>query len=213
VLVDVDGTLVDSNYLTALAWFRAFREHGHTVPMTRLHRLIGMGAGQLIESVIGEADDRIEQAHGRHYAPLRREITRLPGARELLVGLADRGLTVVLATSAKPEELETLLRVVDADDAIEHVVSADDVERSKPEPDIFATALRAAQVPAERAMAIGDTVWDVQAAARCALRCICVTSGGISAPELLDAGAAAVYADASELLDHLDASPLAELFR
>jgi HAD superfamily hydrolase (TIGR01509 family) len=210
-IVDVDGTLVDSSYLTTVAWARAFADNGHVVPMARIHRLIGMGGGRLVEEVLGHADPALQEAHRRHYGPMRAEVRRLPGAADLLRTLADRGIAVVLATSAKPEELEDLLRVLDAGDAILEVVSAGDVERSKPDPDPFARAVEAAGVGPERAVAIGDSVWDVETARRCGIRCVGVTTGGISEQELRDAGAVAVFADAAELAARLDDSPFGAL--
>jgi HAD superfamily hydrolase (TIGR01509 family) len=210
-VVDVDGTLVDSSYLTTVAWARAFAENGHVVPMARIHRLIGMSGSRLVEEVLGHPDRALQEAHQRHYGPLRAEVRRLPGAADLLRTLAGRGVTVVLATSAKPEELEDLLRVLDAGDAIHEIVSAKDVERSKPEPDSFARAVEAAGVRLDRAVALGDSVWDVEAARRCGLRCVGVTTGGISAQELRDAGAVAVFTDAADLTGRLDDSPFGAL--
>lgn len=210
-VVDVDGTLVDSSYLTTVAWARAFAEKGHVVPMARIHRLIGMSGGRLVEELLGRPDPALQEAHQRHYTPLRAEVRRLPGAADLLRALAGRGITVVLATSAKPEELEDLLRVLDAGDAIQDIVSAGDVERSKPDPEPFARAVEAAGVGPERAVAIGDSVWDVEAARRGGIRCVGVTTGGISAQELRDAGAVAVFTDAAELAGRLDESPFGAL--
>jgi HAD superfamily hydrolase (TIGR01509 family) len=210
-VVDVDGTLVDSSYLVTVAWARALAENGHTVPMARIHRLIGMSGSRLVEELLGRAEPPVLEAHQRHYEPLRREVRRLPGAADLLRSLAGRGIAVVLATSAKPEELDDLLRVLDADDAIHEVVCARDVERSKPDPDPFARALEAAGVGPERAVALGDSVWDVEAARRCELRCVGVTTGGISEQELRDAGAVAVFADAGALAAGLDESPFGAL--
>ena len=210
-VVDVDGTLVDSSYLTTVAWARALAENGHAVPMARIHRLIGMSGSRLLEELLGHTEPRLLEAHQRHYTPLRDEVRRLPGAADLLRALSQRGVSVVLATSAKPEELEDLLRVVDADDAIDEVVSAEDVDRSKPDPEPFARALEVAGVRPERAVAIGDSVWDVEAARRGGLRCVGVTTGGISEQELRDAGAVAVFADAGALAARLDESPFADL--
>jgi HAD superfamily hydrolase (TIGR01509 family) len=210
-LVDVDGTLVDSSYLTTLAWARALAENGHVVPMARIHRLIGVSGDRLVEQLLGHAEPSLLEAHRHHYAPLRAEVRRLPGAAELLRALKERGLAVVLATSAKPEELEDLLRVLDAGDAIDEVVTAEDVERSKPDPDIFTAALAAAGVERGRAVALGDSVWDVEGARRCGLGCVGVTTGGISEQELRDAGAVAVFADAAALAQRLDESPFGAL--
>lgn len=210
-VVDVDGTLVDSSYLTTVAWARAFAENGHVVPMARIHRLIGMSGSRLVEEIIGHADAALQEAHQRHYGPMRAEVRRLPGAADLLRALARRGIAVVLATSAKPEELDDLLRVLDAGDAIHEIVSAGDVERSKPDPDPFARAVEAAGVGPDRAVALGDSVWDVEAARRTGLRCVGVTTGGVSAQELRDAGAVAVFTDTADLAARLDDSPFGAL--
>jgi HAD superfamily hydrolase (TIGR01509 family) len=212
VLLDVDGTLVDSNYLHTLAWARSFAEHGvQGIPMSAIHRRIGMGSSELLEALVGEDRDDLNDGHTRHYAPLRSELSPLPGARELLFTLQRRGLRVVLATSAKPEDLDALRAVLDADDAISHITSSQDVPNAKPAPDLFSVAHQASGVPEGRSVAVGDTVWDVVASGRSGIPCVCVTSGGISEAELRDAGAAAVYRDCAELLEHLDESPIGAL--
>jgi HAD superfamily hydrolase (TIGR01509 family) len=213
VLLDVDGTLVDSNYLHVLAWSRSFAEHRLDVPMAAIHRRVGMGSDKLMESLVGEDREELNEAHSRHFAPLRSELRLLPGARDLLFALAERGLRVVLATSAKAEDLDALQKVLDAGDAIAHITSSKDVSTAKPAPDIFEVARDAAGVPHERVIAVGDTVWDVEAAGRAGIACVCVTTGGISAAELREAGAAAVYNDCAELLSRLDESPIGALLR
>jgi HAD superfamily hydrolase (TIGR01509 family) len=211
VLVDVDGTLVDSNYLHALAWFRALRDAGRVVPMARLHRLIGMGSDQLMEEVVGEYDDALSDAVAQQFAPLRDEVTVFPRAAELLRTLHENGLTVVLATSGRPDDVRAIREKLDADEWIDEQVSSEEVDRSKPAPDIFGVALERAGTDADHAIVIGDTGWDVDAAARCGLRCVTVTTGGWSRPELEGHGAVAVYEDVAELLDDLDRGPIARL--
>ena len=211
MLFDVDGTLADTSYLHALAWARAFRELGVEVPTSVLHRLIGMGSDQLTERVLGERSSPAAAAHGRHFAPLRAEIRALPGAGDLVREVHHRGARTVLATSAKPEDIEALRAAIGADDAIDEVVLSSDVESSKPAPDIFAVALERAGVAAERAIAVGDTVWDIEAAGRCGVGCVAVVTGGVAACELEAAGAIGVYDDAGALLAELDRSPLARL--
>jgi HAD superfamily hydrolase (TIGR01509 family) len=208
-LVDVDGTLVDSNYHHAIAWSRALHEHGHPVPLFRIHRLIGMGGSEMLESLIGHADETIEKAWRGYFDALLPEIRAFADAGALLDGLHARGFAVVLATSSPADLLDALREKIGADHAIDAVVTASDVEDAKPAPDVFAVALEHAGVDAEHAIALGDTVWDVKAAHRTALQCITLESGGISRAELLEAGARAVYADASELLRNLDESPFA----
>jgi HAD superfamily hydrolase (TIGR01509 family) len=212
VLLDIDGTLVDSNYFHVVAWSRAFRKHDLTVTLNAIHRLIGMGADQLLERLAPDDDaDAIEKAWQREFAQLRDEITALPGAADLVRTLKERGFTTVYATSGQPDDVEALRKVIDADDYVDHVVNSSEVEQSKPAPDIFEVAMQRAGVSANQAIVIGDTVWDAQAAAACGLRCVAVLTGGISKAELTDAGAAAVYDSAANLLQHLDDGPIAQL--
>jgi HAD superfamily hydrolase (TIGR01549 family) len=211
VLLDIDGTLVDSNYFHALAWYRAFRRHGHDVLVSDLHRLVGMGADQLIERLIGEGDESLEQAWQEEFADLRDEIIATPGARDLVRALKERGLTTVYATSGQPQDVDALRSVIGADEWIDEAVSSEEVEASKPAPDIFRLALERAGVGAEDAVVVGDTVWDVEAASACGVVCVAVTTGGISEAELRAAGAAAVYASPEALRADLDASPIGRL--
>lgn len=209
VLFDVDGTLVDSVYLHAVAWWQALRQYGHDVPAARIHRAIGMGSDKILDHLLGEDhdpsdDDALRAAHASLYAVHWPALRALPGARRLLQTCAGRGLRTVLATSASKRELEALLRCLDAESAITAVTSADDADQSKPAPDIVQVALDRSGLSAEEVVFVGDAVWDVQAAGKLSIPCIGVTSGGICAAELLDHGAAAVYADPEDLLDHLD---------
>jgi HAD superfamily hydrolase (TIGR01509 family) len=211
VLVDVDGTLVDTNYFHAVAWWRAFRDLGEEVAMYRIHPLIGMGSDQLVHRLIGRERDDASDAHARHYEPFKREIKAFPRAAEFLAELARRGARVVLATSSDEEDLARLREAVGADDSIEDAVSKGDVEHSKPSPDIFEAALDRFDLDAERSMVVGDTPWDVEAAAKLGLSTVCVLTGGATREQLEEAGAVAVYEDVAELLDHLDESPLGKL--
>lgn len=211
VLFDVDGTLADTNYLHVTAWWEAFRDNGHTVPMSRLHRLIGMGSSKLVSELLGEVDEQIVDGHTEHYKAHWDEIRPLPGAQEALRRVKKSGLAVVLASSASEEELTKLREVIDADDAIDHATSKDDAESSKPDPDIVEAALAAGDWKPERCVLIGDTVWDVEAAGRAGLPCIGVLTGGISEAELRDAGAVEVYADLPALLKAYDDSVIAGL--
>jgi HAD superfamily hydrolase (TIGR01549 family) len=211
-LLDVDGTLVDSNYVHTLAWFRSLNAHGHVVPMARIHRLVGMGADQLLEELLGEHDQAVEDGWQEEFARLRDEIPALPGAADLARALHERGVTVVLATSGKPDDVEALRKTLGADRWVDGVVNSSEVESSKPAPDIFARALEVAGSRAGDAIVVGDTVWDVQAASACDLPCVAVTCGGISRSELEEAGAVAVYRDPEELVAQLDQSPLARLY-
>ena len=211
VLFDVDGTLVDTNYLHVIAWSQALRTNGHEVAMATLHRTVGQGADRFVESVLGHADDAVADAHSDFYGPHLHDLVAFPGAADLLRTTKKAGLRVVLATSASDEEVEHLRQAIGADDAIDEVTSNDDAEASKPDPDIVATALDKAGLSAARAVFVGDTVWDVEAAKRAGVPCVCVLSGGIGAPELRDAGAVAIYDDVAHLLREYDRSPLAGL--
>ncbi|QEW03242.1 HAD family hydrolase [Microbacterium lushaniae] len=212
VLFDIDGTLVDSNYLHVDAWSRAFREADHPVDTWRIHRAIGMDSGILLDELLGEQADAVgpavKEAHARLYAAMSERLRVFDGAHELLQVLADRGHTIVLATSAPPEELEILLQVLDMGDTLDVVTSAQDAETAKPEPDILNVAVERAGVTPDRAVMVGDAVWDVQAAARAGVPCIGVLSGGTGRDDLRSAGAVAVYDDVAALLRELDASPL-----
>ena len=211
VLLDVDGTLVDSNYFHTVAWWRALRGKGHVVPMARIHRLVGMGADTFLEELLGEHDDALEDAWQAEFAGLRDDIAALPGAADLARAAKERGATVVLATSGKPDDVEVLRRTLGADQWIDGAVNSSEVEASKPAPDIFGRALEVAGATPEEAVVVGDTVWDVKAAAACGVTCVTVTCGGISEAELESAGAAAVYRDPGDLVANFDTSPLGRL--
>ena len=213
VLFDIDGTLVDSNYQHAYAWWRALQEHGHRIPMFEIHRRIGMGSDNLLEELIGEYSEELSTARARHFRPLSLELTPFEGASDLLRAVHGRGSNVVLATSANKEDLAVLLKVIDADGAIDQVTSAADVEHSKPSPDVFQRALEISGLDPERAIVVGDTAWDIEAARKIGLRCVCVESGGWSPKDLLAAGAVAVFRTVKELLDQLDESPIGALLR
>jgi HAD superfamily hydrolase (TIGR01509 family) len=212
VLFDVDGTLIDTNYLHTLAWSRALRDAGEWAPMNAIHRLVGMGADQLLPELIGHDSPAATEARPGHYAKLIGDARAFPGAAELLGTLHDRGLAVVLATSAPDDELAILRKVLDADDAIDAQTTADDIERSKPDPEVFVTAMRAAGIDPQRALAVGDSVWDIRAARAAGIGCIAVESGGFSQHELSEAGATGVYRDVDELRTRLQTSPLALIF-
>src|SRR6478672_11738210 len=192
VLFDVDGTLVDTNYLHVVAWWQAFRSQGHEVPMTRLHRTVGQGSDQFVPSILGNDDDKVADAHSDFYGQWKHQLVAFPAAADLLRMTKKAGLSVVLATSASEAEAEHLTAAIDADDVIDVVTTKADVDASKPDPDIVRTALKKAGLRAADAVFVGDTVWDVQAARRAGVRCVCVLTGGISETELRDAGAIAI---------------------
>jgi HAD superfamily hydrolase (TIGR01549 family) len=214
VLFDIDGTLVDSNYLHVDAWDRALAEIGHPVDVWRIHRGIGMDSGKLLEGLLGDAPElhsAAKEEHARFYAESNSRLRPIAGARDLLHELARRDYQVVLATSAPQEELDALLDVLDVGGDVDAVTSGEDVETAKPDPDIIESALEKASSPASRAVMVGDAVWDMKAAARAGVISIGVLTGGYSREELLDAGATAVYDDVAELLAELDDSPIADL--
>ncbi|MEV4434394.1 HAD family hydrolase [Streptomyces sp. NPDC049585] len=213
---DVDGTLVDTNYLHAVTWFEAFRQAGHRVAMTDIHHTVGMGSDRLMDRLLGEDRDRdgdaaISAAHSTLYATWFERLAVLDGAPELLRALSDRDWRVVLATSAKGAELAALRRALGADDAIRAATSADDVEESKPAAEPVRVALEEADVPPQRALFVGDTVWDVEAARAAGVDCIALLSGGIGRDDLERAGAIAVYRNPAALLAALDDSPFGRM--
>jgi HAD superfamily hydrolase (TIGR01509 family) len=216
VLFDVDGTLVDTNYLHTVTWWEAFRQAGHLVPMARIHRAIGMGTDKLLDHLLGAERDRdrdktTADAHLALYRTYWDRLRPLPGAADLLRACAGRGLRVVLASSASEAELAALRRAIGADDVIHTATSASDADESKPEPDILEVALTAAGLSAEHALLVGDSVWDVVAARRTGLPCMAVSCGGTAAAELREAGAIEVYDDPAALHANLDRSPIGKI--
>jgi HAD superfamily hydrolase (TIGR01509 family) len=211
VIFDVDGTLLDTNYLHVAAWWEAFRERGHDIRCADVHRALGMGSAELVEQVLGHPDPSVIDAHSRHFAPYLGRMRPLPGAPDLLAATARLGLRVVLATSAKDDEVELMLDALGARDAIGTVVSSGAVERAKPHPDIVERALSESGTDRTRAVMVGDAVWDVIAARRASIPGIGLLSGGIAQEQLRDAGAVEVYDDAAALLGHLHASAIGQL--
>ncbi|BBX13937.1 haloacid dehalogenase [Mycobacterium novum] len=215
VLFDVDGTLVDSNYLHVHAWRRAFAEQRIEVESWRIHRAIGMDGSALVRLLSDDAPDdvrrRLKELHSRFYLESAPLLSPLPGARRLLERIAALHLPVVLATSAPDDELAVLRKALDCDDLIAAVTSSADVDIAKPEPDIIGIALDRIGATAERAVFVGDAVWDVAACVRAGLPCIGVLSGGVSRAELETAGAVGVFDNAEELLTQLDRTPIADL--
>ena len=208
---DVDGTLVDSNYQHALAWHRAFRRHDLAYPLWRLHRTIGMGGDQYVKEIAGEA---VENEHGEslreawveEFDKLIDEVEPFDNAKELLAELRRRGFRVVLASSGKKQHVEHFLDLIDGREVAEAWTTSDDVERSKPEPDLVAVAIE--KVDGANAVMLGDSVWDVEAAKRIDVPTVAVRTGGFSTAELEEAGAVGVYESLGSLLDHLDDTPL-----
>jgi HAD superfamily hydrolase (TIGR01509 family) len=217
VLFDIDGTLVDSNYLHVQAWYRAFSEADVEVQAWRIHRSIGMDGSTLLKTLAGDADEdtrsRLKDLHSRYYKETVPLLRRLPGARELLEAVDGLGLQIVLATSAPEDELAILREVLASDNLVAAVTSSNDVDTAKPQPDIVDVALERAGVDADHAVFIGDTVWDVEACNRAGVPTIAVLSGGVSRGELEKAGAQAVFEDTKELCEHIDDTLIAKLAR
>jgi len=210
-ILDVDGTLVDSNYHHAIAWYRAFREHDVTPPVWRIHRHIGMGGDQLVAAVAGQdveerLGDAIREAEGRRYGELIDEVRAFEGASELLAALRERGHPIVLASSAKEEEAEHYIELLDAAELLEAYTTSADVERTKPEPDLVAVAMQKAGELS--GVMVGDSTWDIEAASRADVKTIAVLTGGFSEAELRDAGAADVFESLVQLRERLDSTPL-----
>ncbi len=211
VLFDVDGTLCDTNYLHAISWSRALRDAGEWAPMNAIHRLVGMGGDQLVPRLLGRESPEAVAARPRRYRELAGDILPFPRAADALREVHGLGLAVVLATSAPGDELRLLRRALDADEAIDGQTSADDIKRSKPDPEVFVGAMSQLSIDPRRALAVGDSIWDVQAARAAGIGCIAVESGGFSQHELSEAGALHVYRDIGEILDQLLTSPLGRL--
>jgi HAD superfamily hydrolase (TIGR01509 family) len=211
LVLDVDGTLLDTNYLHVIAWWGAFRAAGHEVSGFDIHRAIGRGSSDLVETLLGEPDDSVVDGHAARWAPLREQALPFHDVAALIRTCAERGTKVVYCTSGAPEDVEDFREKIGCDDVVAAVVHSGDVEHGKPEPDIVLAALAAVGVPPDRAVLVGDTVYDVRAATAAGVTVIALVCGGISEQELLEAGADAVYGNVSELLEDLDDSPLAAL--
>jgi HAD superfamily hydrolase (TIGR01509 family) len=204
VFLDIDGTLMDTNYLHVEALAQAFEEVGARPPRSRIHHEVGKGSGKLIPEFVEDDQKakRVGELHGEHYAELQERGHPLPGAKELVASLVDRGYEVWLATSAEPEELEHHMKELGAEGKISGVVSSDEAEESKPAPDIFGVALERAGAAPEEAVAVGDSIWDIEAAKEAGVRVAAVMTGGaFSRAELEEAGAYAVYEDCHDLLN------------
>ena len=212
-VLDIDGTLVDTNYHHAIAWFRAFTHHGLVLPIWRIHRHIGMGGDQLVTALCGEEvearlGDDIRDTEGDEYAQLIGEVRTMEGSRELIVSLKDRGHVVVLASSAKEDEVEAYLDLLDAREIADSWTTSADVESTKPAPDLVHAAMASVDSDPVDTVMVGDTPWDVKAAGRADVRTLAVVTGGFSEAELREAGAAAVYESVADLQDRLDETPL-----
>ena len=212
IVFDVDGTLVDTNYHHALAWFRAFRGCDITVPVWRIHRAIGLGGDRLVAEVAGdrveaERGDAIRAAWKQAFEPMLDEIVPFDGARAVLNDCRRLGFRLVLASSGDPKHVRHYLDLLDADEFAERCVSAEDVSSTKPDPELLAVALDG--LDDGRAVLIGDSVWDCAAAARMELPCVALRTGGFGVDELRSAGAACVFDSLAELRAALPGLPLA----
>lgn len=210
-ILDIDGTLIDTNYHHAVAWFRAFRQHGHVVPIWQIHRHIGMGGDKLVAALLSEeAEERegddIRAAEKALYLTFIEEVEPLRGARALMEDLRDRGSQIVLASSAKEDEVDHYLDLLDARGLADGWTTSADVEATKPDPDLVLAALD--KVGSKDAVMIGDSTWDCRAAKAAGITSIAVLTGGFSSEELREAGAADVYESIDELRQKLDESPL-----
>lgn len=212
VLLDVDGTLLDTNYLHVLAWSQALRDTGHDqIPMSSIHQLIGVADAELVQQLLGETDDAVSDAHRRHYGALRDQVKPFAKTADLIRRCAGSGLRVVLATSGKEEDLDWMLPAIGAREQVFAATTSADVQQSKPAPDLLASAVKQHGLDPGQTVALGDTVWDIRSAHDAGLRCLALTCGGISELQLHDAGADQIYRAPADLLQHWDESLLAGL--
>jgi HAD superfamily hydrolase (TIGR01509 family) len=212
-VLDIDGTLVDTNYQHALAWYRAFRRHGIVLAVWRIHRHIGMGGDQLVGALTDDRTeqrlgDDIRQAEKELYLELIDEVEPMHGSRELIEELKRRGHFVVLASSAKADEVDHYLDLLDARELADAWTTSADVEATKPAPDLVHSALERADGSAEDAVMVGDTPWDVRAARAAGVDTLAVLTGGFAIEELRESGAIGVFESVAELRAQLDQTPL-----
>src|SRR5919202_1196446 len=213
-ILDIDGTLVDTNYQHAIAWYRAFRQHDVILPVWRIHRHIGMGGDQVIAALTDERTDEekgddIRDAEKALYLAMIEEVEPLAGARPLIERLKGADKTVVMASSAKDDEVDHYLDLLDARELADDWTTSADVEQTKPEPDLVKAALEKAGADPGDAVMLGDTPWDCEAAKRAGVETVALMTGGFSEQELTDAGAAAVFESLPDLLDRIEETPLA----
>ena len=217
ILYDIDGTLVDSNDMHVLAWEQAFDGIGATFDRQTIHDQIGKGTDMLVPTLLPDLDEdaqeKLGDAHGAIFKDkYLKEAKPFPGAHDLLALSHAAGQRVVLASSASAEELEHYLGLLDAHDLVETTTSSDDVENTKPAPDIFATALKKlGDIDPKEVVVVGDTPYDIEAAAKCGIAAVGLRSGKFSDDVLRKAGAVAIYDDVAALLAGYDDSPLAQV--
>lgn len=201
LILDVDGTLLDTVYLHVVAWWEAFEEQGHQVSCLDIHRAIGRGSADLVTTLIGRADEAVEKGHKQRWESLIDRCCPFHDVPEFIRWITSQGVRVVLATSGTGQDTEVFRRKIGCDDVIHAVVSSADVGKSKPAPDIVVAALKTVEASPAQAMMVGDAVYDVQAAAAAGVPCIGLLCGGISEQELREAGAVDVFANISALLE------------
>jgi HAD superfamily hydrolase (TIGR01509 family) len=214
VIFDIDGTLVDTNYQHALAWYRAFRHEGIVMPIWRIHRAIGIGSDRIVEMLAGKAveaklGETLRDGQGPLYQEMIDEVEPMHGAHELLRDLKRAGHPVILASSAEQEDAERYIKLLEAEEFVDGYTTSADVKASKPEPDIVHAAMQKAG--GGPALMVGDSTWDCQAATRAQLPSIGVLTGGFSEQELTEAGATVVFDSVEHLRDHLSGTPLQAL--
>lgn len=213
VVVDVDGTMLDTNYLHVVAWIRALREHGYEdITMEQVHGAIGIASGGLVEHLTGGRDDAVGEAHSRHYEAFQDDVRALPGAAALLRACDEVGLAVVIATSGRSSDLDWMLPAIGVEEStIAGAATSGDVDEAKPAPDLMQVAMETGDLDPEHTVALGDTVWDVESAATAGIPCIAFRCGGIGEARLREAGAVEVWDDPADLLDHFGASRIGSL--
>ncbi len=212
VIFDIDGTLMDTNHLHILAWERAFKRGGYSVPAERIAVDIGKGGDHLVPAILGdpqskadeEEQERTRTAHDDEYAKIVNQAKPFPSAAQILARLCKRGLKVALASSASEEEVNRYLGYLDADKNVDVIVNKSDVESSKPAPDVFYVALKKLGLEPEQAVAVGDTPYDIIASRKLGLACVAVLSGGFDRDQLEAEGPIAIFASVAELQAHLD---------
>ena len=212
-ILDIDGTLVDTNYQHAIAWYRAFRQHGIVLPVWRIHRHIGMGGDQVIAALTGERTEReqgdeIRATESDVYKELIGEVETMEASRELIEQLKRRGHTVILASSAKDWEVDHYLDLLGARELADGWTTAADVQATKPEPDLVNAALKRAGQDGRDAVMVGDTPWDVRAASNAGVPTVAVLTGGFAIDELTESGAEAVFESVAELCSRLGQTSL-----
>lgn len=215
VLFDVDGTLIDSSYFHALAWWQAFRREGLDVEMSAIHRKVGMGGDKLIQSLVPDCTEDIQEdlksAHGAVFSTYWPALRSFDSVRDLLAACSAAGLAVGLASSAQERDLEVSRHLLDSGSSIDAWTSSNDAQESKPAPDILEACLEKLDVLPANAVFVGDAVWDVKAGSALGIPVIALTCGGISEAELRDAGAVEVYDNPRQLLEHLESSLIGKL--